>query len=411
MKIALPPDSAYSQTIGNFYVLSIPAMTGLNADYRGLQLDSVRLRREFEQIPRGTSFDAGNVYQYKLLNDVFGSLLFHPGLSAIRYTTADGDRTPVRVSVDYLVRDWRIIRDEFRVPSVPNVGAGEFSYRQKLTVSSLKVLGDAGPDSRPNPGLGFAVPTPPDAALRAQDFVLMDLETGGVILGNNPGSQYNSYTVDKSRGVIAFSDVDRSFDLARGNGISAYIVLPRDNATDPWTVPTLLPDVRGRALRAMYMAKDEMSVQVFKAADQYRIGSIDAVGTLPDLCAIGVPSQGKGRADRLYFRPADFGQRVVLDEMWLSGPTMVRDREMTIQGIENVDGRALAYIEAPAEFDFSNGYAIRRVRGVSMRARALWNPEFFKLGNDPAQNYARVAQWVTGYRRSQTEGFAMGAQR
>lgn len=413
---AIPP---YARIAGGWWVVSLPDLIG--AEYRGVQLDTLRLRRQYERIGVGVAFDPNNPFQYRLINGPLGSILFNPVAASARVEDSAGDREPLTATVDYLVHDWRVLREDFRVPMLPALGGGTESargYRHKLALGSLKVMGQPSADNRTNPGLGLQIPAPATGNPGATDFAIMDLQTGGVILGNAPSGEGNSYTVDKSRGVIVFRDVDEVWNAEIGNGLSAWISLPTGSTTAPWSSPVLLPEVRGRSLRALYMAREELAVVAFKAAAQYRQAPITTVFSRAGVFALADPVSGFGQADRLYFRSTDLGQRVSIGEVWyrVGGQlNVVRDQEYKIDGTELVAGDLVSFVDLGsklplgATLDFTNGYAVRGVRGVSMRVRAMWNPETVRLGDDGAANHRAVRSWSQNWRRLETEGFVLGS--
>lgn len=89
---------------------------------------------------------------------------------------------------------------------------------------------------------------------------------------------------------------------------------------------------------------------------------------------------------------------------------MAYEQEFQIDAIE--PGLGLAYLDIStklpgATFDATLGYAVRRVRGASMKVRVLWNPASFRLSNDTADNYNRLEEWMRSYRRIETQSFSV----
>jgi hypothetical protein len=135
-----------------------------------------------------------------------------------------------------------------------------------------------------------------------------------------------------------------------------------------------------------------------------------------------------GRPTRLYFPATDLGQKVTVKEIWFgidsngdgrpddATATLLPDQEFQVDGIERVVGVSLAFIDitgkvpAQAVFSYANGYAVRGVKGASMKVRALWNPGYFSFTNDPIENYRRVEVWARGWRKTETESFLAGGQ-
>jgi hypothetical protein len=126
---------------------------------------------------------------------------------------------------------------------------------------------------------------------------------------------------------------------------------------------------------------------------------------------VGVPT-------RIYFPLADLGQRVNVGEIWYrdSGGFLrsLNSQNLIIDRVENVMGRDHAYAEvgplmgAGSAFDYSQGYAVRRVRGASLTVRVLSNSAMLSLTPDPVLNYERLEVWARTWRRHETESFVLG---
>ncbi|MBS1708873.1 MAG: hypothetical protein JSS65_09155 [Armatimonadetes bacterium] len=376
--------------------------------FLGADMSSVRVQRVYDEVGYLSAWDAGNPYQYKVLSSNLGAVLINPGASFAKVRVAGGATVPLVAKADYTVFDWRIIRDEFRVP-----GAGSV----KLVANSVKSASGTGVDGKPNTGLGSDVPgdhslwTPNAAGVNgSQDFILQDIETGGIILGNSQLDVHSAYWVDKSNGVVTFKSV------AAGPGLQAYVAFPTGDPGNPWSADLNAPvDISGRNVRALYMARNEYAVQVLKASSTYRSTFPGTPGGLKaGECAVGGVN-GWGSPNRLYFSLADYTQKATAGEMWVTDGTTPRpllDKDILISGRETLGGVTLAYYQLPAglTFDFAtNGYSVRRVRGSSLKARVLWNPTSFQLGTDQVQNYQNFMTWAQSWRRVVTESFEAGA--
>ncbi|HXH59966.1 MAG TPA: hypothetical protein VNI20_01265, partial [Fimbriimonadaceae bacterium] len=414
---------AYAAIVDNFWVISLQQLVG-QPDIYGRVLynpasvlsvyrDSVRVQRLFQEIPITTPFTAGNPYQYKALNANFGTILVNP--AAYDYNVkSDGDQTvPLRATADYTVYDWRILKDEFRLPQEP----GDV----KLIMSSIKPLNGSGPDGRRYQGFGFDVPTLDPTGLlevRGDDFVLMDVNTGGIILGNMPDATntLGGYSVDKTHGYLHVRDTQ-----AGGLPLEVPVAYATGDSRNPWSV--VLQNVAGHAVRALYEARGEWSVQMYRAAADYRVTDIVAAnGLQASECYVGGSVSNNavpvGMSDRLYFPLSDLGQRVNVGEIWytdnLGVRHVLRDQNLLIENVENLLGIDHAYadlftiIGAKSVFDFSNGYAVRRVRGASMTLRVLHNNSIFNLSADPVANYDRLELWSRNWKRSETESYVLG---
>lgn len=405
-------------TATNYWVISLPQLVGqpdingntnyVPANYRDTDWWSVRVQRQFERLNVATPF-GGDPYQFKVLSPSTGQILINPQAASTTVPTRAG-RAPLFARTDYTVYDWRLIRDEFRVPTQGPVA-------RKLVINGIMPRSGTEPDGRNFAGLGLSTPDV-TGTVGSQDFILFDVETGGVILGNEsnnpnapgfPQSPNSAYSVDKTNGYIEFRDVDNT-----NPDLSAFICYPTGNNATPWTAPVLVDDISGRNVRALYRGQGAWSVQPFKAAAYYRpVYGFNANGLAPGEAFIG-GTNSVGNNFRIYFPPSDLGQQVIIDEVWFNtgtGAQVLKGQEFQITAIE--PGLNLAYADirdkaaAGSVFDFSQGYAVRGIRGASMKVRVLWNPTFFRLVSDGPTNYARLEEWQRSYRRTETQSFAV----
>lgn len=393
------------QLISKAGVYGTPGFTAAN--YAGIDWSTLRVQRVYDEIPGVNAFAPTNPYQYKVLSVNLGTILINPAAFDYKVRTGQGTTVPLQARTDYTVYDWRIIRDEFRAP----VGG---MNTVKLIINGIKPLSSAGPDGLTNPGLGGTAGDnslwTPDAnfTIRSQDFILQDVDTGGIILGNSATIANSGYQVDKSQGVLTFRDLDNN----NANGIQVLISLPTGIIATPWDTPQQIT-IDGRNLRALYAGNGEYAVQAMKAASYYRIVLPGTAGSLKAAEAYVGGSNGWGQPNRLYFPLADLGQKVTVGESWVSGgPEMVvEDQDFRITGREDFAGGSVAYAQLPAGmvFDFTrNGYAVRRVRGASLKVRVLWNPATFVLGSDQLENFNRFMRWAESWRKTETESFEAG---
>ena len=435
-----PP--SYAQVVGNYWVISLPQIVSLpdiygnpsqfvQANYQYADPGSVRLQRIYQEIPIAQNFNPNDPYEYKVSGTgstyFLGTIIFNPaGFNYRVYGSTRGTEV-LQARVDYTVFDWRIIKDEFRVPRPELISGSLLPKDLKLSLASIKAIGSQGPDGLYENGLGLVTPVIGGASGFTDDVVVVDLQTGGVLLGNKPNdpnapsfpqNPNSSWNVEKNSGQITFRDVDNN----PANGLSAYICYPTGGGA--WTAPQLVGDITDRAIRVLYMGRNEWSVQPFKAARSYRVsGYVSANGLGPGECFVGgtLDQFGSpiGRPYRLYFAPFDLNQKVIVGELWINtggNPTALYDQEFQITGIENVNGLDLAYADihdktpGAAVFDWSQGYSVRRVRGASLKVRVLWNPASFKLENDTAQNYKELEVWMRSWRKTENESLQIGGR-
>lgn len=356
--------------------------------YLGAEYDSVQVQRRFDLLPSALPFTPGEAYEYKLLDQSLGLLLFNPAGASYSERRPGGRSIPLMARVSYDVWDWRIIRDEFRVP---DLGAAQ----QKLTLGNLKILGNQDVDGRQYAGLGFDV-ADGSGGVEARDFVLVDLDTGAVVTRD-------SYTVDRSIGVLTFLDSDNN----AGNGIQGRMTLPGAGAAVAATLS-------GRNVRALYHAAEEWSVQILKPAAVYY--ATDAVPVGVGQYYVGqTPNNPVGQPTRIYFPKMDLGRKITVAEVWYrdggGALHLLENVDFVIQGTP-ADAIGLPYVDIRSvdpnaqTFDYATyGYAVRGVRGASVAVRVLHNPNFLSLGNNVADNMASLEQWGRNWRRTETETF------
>ena len=422
---AAPPAFAQQGVVDgeprNFWVISLPRLVGqpdINGNpspyttgtWIGSDGSSVRMQRLYEQLPAATPFDPANPYQFRVLSAFGGTLSINPAAASAVEVLPNGGRAPLFARADYTVYDWRIIRDEFRIPQAA-------PFTRKLILNGVQPRQSLGADLRNYGGLGFNTPDV-TGALGSQDFVLMDVATGGIILGNEvndpnaagfPQFPDSGYGVQKTTGYVEFRDVNPGTP-----GLQMWIAYPTGNAASPWSPRTQI-DAAGRQVRALYRGALNQSVQPFTAAASYRVAyRIGAAGLGAGECYVGGTLSGIGSPTRLYFPPSDRGQKVIIGELWYRSSggflDVAYEQEFQIDAIE--PGLGLAYLDIStklpgATFDTALGYAVRRVRGASMKVRVLWNPASFRLSNDTADNYNRLEEWMRSYRRIETQSFSV----
>jgi len=353
---------------------------------RAIQFDTVRVQRLFEQLTTPTLFIsqaaiAGNsgllddaAYQYVVTDRNIGTLLFNP--AGFNYQELRGrTRAPMSARVDYDVFDWRILRDDFRIP----VEASNADHR--LNVQAVKVRGNMDVDGTRYDGIGI---TP--AGVTSPDLVIIDTDTGAVV-GDD------AYKVEKSLGRIMF------------NSFAATLYYP-DGSTENIT------DIRGRSLRALYMTTNAFSVQVIKAASNYVPVNSATLGF--QQCYIGGTNlAAQGDVTSVYFPVSDVGKRVIVGEIWYDSPTgrvHLEDQEFEIRAPKGALN--LGYIDVREKdatatnlvnFATTSIQPVKRVRGASVTVRVLWNPTSINFTNDVNENVRRLDVYLRSTRRIDTE--------
>ncbi len=371
----------------------------------GIEYDSVKVERVFEDVSALPAADWGgggpnpDPYEYKLVSQQRGLVLFNP--AGYNYFIRRGTRRdPLVGRVDYDVFDWRIIHDEFVVPStVP--------YQYKVAIGSMKVTLEAGPDGALNQGIGVQAPDS-TGTLRNADLVVEDADTGGLVVFQEQTADptMTSFTVNKSTGVITFLDADP----ARA-GLQLMEVLPGQSTPTNVTVDN-------RTLRALYMGKNEWAVQVLKPAAVFQES-----WTRPGATNfyLGGSAGGPGATDRIYFPPACAGRMVSIGELYYVnsqgievGPvpltakvsTSLMDSTWTAGGYPQLPFiRVTDYFPDFAGFDYAYTAAVKDVKGASVAVRVLWNPNAFGLLPNATANMNHLETWMQGWRRSTVETY------
>ncbi len=385
---------------------------------QSVDLNTLRVQRSYEMIAKSATFDLNEPYQYKLLNENLGILLFNPIAHEVYVSRNGHDREPLQAKVNYDVYDWRVLRDDFRIDTgiVPGVSGDTsspqlMSSEHKLAVSSLKVTTNAGPDGLPNPPI-----TPLEVARvdgttdtagandpLATDFVLVDLATGGVYYEYNPlFPTQKLIRVDKSTGVVSIEDKDGT----NSNGITGVLLLPDGSVTDV--------QMDNRAVRALYMARQEYSVQVLKAASQYTVAPT-AANLSSGQFYMGGTVSGIGQPWRIYFPQSDNGRKVTIGEVGYRSTAdnfrhslvgqdfIIKNRPDPTLSLPSID---LTDVDSAAtSIDFNNGIGARNIKGASVAVKVLWNPDSFTLTNDPLVNMSHLEQWGRGWRKTTNETY------
>ena len=398
--------------------VSLLALVG--APLQSVDLNTLRVQRIFLPILKTDAnqvFSATDPYQYKLLNENLGVLLFNP-IGNGRFVSRQGhDREPLTARVNYDVFDWRILHDDFRIdagvlPGEPSaVDPQALIAQHKLPVGSLKVAGISGPDGLSNipiPTLEIAqnngtTDTSAANGTGVDNFVLMDMETGGVYCEVNTADRSQQLiTVNKTTGVVSINDLDGD----ASNGITGELLMPDGS--------TVNVQMDNRAVRALYMVNQEYSVQVLKAASQYTISPTAASLSVGQFYVGGTVS-GAGQSTRIYFSNSDNGRKVTVGE--LTYASSVDNQVHSFVGQDFLIKKGgdpslnLPYIDLTdvdpyaTAVNFKNGIGVRGVKGASVAVRVLWNPTTFRLTPDSATNLSHLNQWAQNWRKTTNETF------
>jgi Tfp pilus assembly protein FimT len=394
------------------------SLSSLIPSLGSVDLSTLRVRRGFLQVPSGANWQAYEPYTCELVNPQLGVILFSPFAFGVTINGPSGPQ-PLVARIDYDVYDWRILREDFRFPAnqiaqhvlaVGNIrvgGQAEFDGSQNTVngVPANVILPLEGPNSQTyiasNTGL-------------SDNFVLVDLDTGGVYLqkynlANAPAQPLDTYiTINKSNGLITVKDLEPGT-----TGTQANLLLPDGTIMQNVTIDN-------RAVRALYQPKSQFAVQVFKPASTYTQSP-----TPPGAGQFAIGADINGAATRIYFPVTDLGRKVSAGVINYrrqgdTSPRQMFDQDFVIAFPSVPDGVGLPCIDV-ANVDYlattldvsidahSFGYAVSGVKGASVAVRALWNPASFQLGtdasNDSKGNITKAGLWGQNWRQALNETY------
>jgi type II secretory pathway pseudopilin PulG len=330
----------------------VPMLEGPGEQFHSLIASSVRVARIFDEIGVDEPFTPGYPYEYKILNDKLGLVLFNP--AGYDYRERRARRLiPLRANLDYDVLDWHIICDERRVGYV-------LPYRVKLTLESIKRHGQLNHDQTRFLGLTYRLDND------ERDMFIIDVADGAEVVNTD---DYTSYTVDSLKGIVTLAE-------------PVYVVQP--GASGP-----VERSPAGRTFRFLYMAHDDWAMQVQKAPYRYQIvQNVYGPGDLGVSQAYigGSGPQQAGDPSRIYFPPCDVGKNVLIREYRYVGGNasrVARSEDFIINPPRPGDPLQLPYIDIASDghhpdavgFDWDQSAApVQGVMGTSVKVRVIWSP-------------------------------------
>jgi hypothetical protein len=421
MPTVVPPFPA-SINQGAYYAVDfgqyVTSLLNVGETLISVDLSSVRLARMFDQIAYGTAFVTShnpdgtpqNPYQYQIPDvdpsnldakrDTLGMILINPTAYGYVEQTNAGQPILLRARADYDVFDWRIIKEDFKAPDTT-------PYQYQLALPNLKHHYGYEPDGTLFLGMGFEVPNEDGTAwdFEKRDVVVADLATGGIITKASAGG----FDVNYSIGMLHFNPV--LVGPKNAQVLSLYEVFPSTNSTSPVPVP-----ISGLTLRVYYMANGEWSVQPLKAAANYQI--VTASPPLSGQVYLAPPVSGSNPLSNndptIQFPNSDVGATVTIDQLWYDAsnsaiPEVMYGQSFVVRPANAqhpVPYIALTDIDPYATgADFSNNYAVRGVKGLSLSVRVLWNPNPVTFSTtNTAGNISLFNTWEHGWRHVTTEG-------
>jgi hypothetical protein len=407
--IAVPIGSILTNTPG--------ALTG-GQTLASIEYNPLRIQPEYYSIPTTSTFGA-DPFQYMLLDSNLGVLLFNPLAYQSFIETSGGAREPLTAKVDYDTLDWRILRQDFRVDSQLVLNGGDYAQFE-LSLPSTLVGTSTGPDGRPNGGLPLletsttvngTVYGPLYAGTQngfADNLLLVDIDTGGVISELDPGNANNQLvTVNKSQGIVSIHGAAGSSTTA----LNGYELLP--GATTPVSI-----NLMGRSLRVLYRARNNWAVFPSKAADHYSIVETNQTISSASPPAEGqvyvpVDTNGNPIGTKIYFPISDLHQKVTVDQIFYAngnGPTELDSQDFAVE-YPTINGNGLPCIDVQSadtgatQLLATTGAVARNIKGASLTVQVVWNPDSFSLGSNATTNVSLINTWINGWRRSSTQTF------
>jgi hypothetical protein len=388
---------------------SIPGVLGGGETLVSVELTSVRIARRFVRIPNATAFTANLPFTYKLLNDRIGMLLLNPVLAGRYEERAGQARRPYVARVDYDVRDWRILHEDFRITQSSPAGLAKTI---RLPISSLKTNSVGGADGRnglshaaviggsdvPNDSMEdvFVVDNNSVANANADlsdNFIAIDVATGGQII---EGANSAALRVDKSSGTVTFFDIDAN----DANGLTQNIAM-----LDGTVVPT---NITGRVIRCYFMGKDEWALQVTRNPSNYT-STLGAPGA-GQFYVGGSDTTLNGLPTRIYFPRMDTNRKVSVGRIrYIIGgqAAILEGAEFSVRQRPGVDSIAtpMPSIDIRDLIPGATGivadqgptslpYSVSDVQGVSVLVRVFFNNAKFGLTPNATTNLtAGFNQW------------------
>jgi hypothetical protein len=376
-----------------------------------IEPNSVRVAQLYKPIASTIPFDDNDPFTFKLVNGRIGHLLINPVLFNRFEERSGSARESYVARIDYDVRDWRILHEDFRISeSLP----ANYPKVIKLSINSLKTNSIASSDGLRNPSHADTLTSDvPNSGMEdvyvadnnafagantvnADNLLIIDTETGSQFAESYNGAP--SFKIDKSRGVLTILDADG----VAGNGLTQALLTPMGTQ--------VLTNVSGRSIRVFYMTKDEWAIQVARNAAHYApafgdpgVGQFYVGGTDP---------AQQGTSTRLYFPRMDNGRKVSIGRVrWVDAggnENVLEGSEFQIKFQTGADNHVRASgspstlplpsidirevvpnavsIAMETGSPSSMAYAVRDVRGVSMLARVFFNNSAFNLNATPALN-------------------------
>ena len=403
------PPSATNATCYCALSIAPSGFLGSGETLVSIDYNSLRVARDYDDITKAyftgspvQPFDSAvntdgtprNPYQYIVVNSSLGLILVNPLAYGYIQQSVGGSAVALQARVDYDVYDWRVLKEDFRLPE-----AAPYQFQLKLT--NIKHQFGTEADNTAFQGIpsGGVVNAP-------ASVIVLDEDTGGVIASTG-------FTVNYHTGILNFNP--------NGTTMSETFLVPPSGTpgpTTPWVTVTnpTTPNATQHTFRVYYMGVGEWATQVTKGAANYL--QVSSTTPLPGQFYVGAATTNFGPAStstcnnqlNINFAKADIGQTVSFDELWyqrIDGSLQcARGQSAPVKVVGGVPSVLISDIDPLAKgADFSNGYAARAVvKGTSILVREFWNPNsviFSKTSG--ANNLTPFNQWENGWRVISTQ--------
>jgi hypothetical protein len=344
---------------------------------------SDRVSPRFRYLPSNQPFSR-DPYEFKMLSNYSlgiqfsGAIAFNPNGFNQSEPGVNGTLEPLRPSVTYSAKDWRILRQEVTLPALPSVDdSGNKFYRVRLALPNLKQAGVTTEENSLLPWAGLAGTNP------AYSVVAVN-PADGTIVTNSVAPNDGGFDVDYKNGVLTFPE-----------NVKAY---------SPSQQTESIPSA-GLTLRVYYEVEGGWAVVPQKAYSNYRIatdwsypdGRNDPLATVgsvvmpPQIATdingkpfvrlvFPIPDEGKSVAVDFTYRDDNGGLKTLYNQdVQISSEARQSAGESWWYRVNPNDlnerpkpyGRI--YLPSHADVkDFSKDFILQRVEGSSFRAVTVW---------------------------------------
>jgi len=332
---------------------ALDAGGGPHPDFAGVVHDSIRVYQAFHWVtdPAELPLDSGEFYAptSALVTGV------------LQFADADAGRT---VKVDYQVADWQILRQE------------QILGREGIIRAEAMPIRQATDFTPPRTTAGLPLDSVGGTAI---DIVAVNVSTGEALYGSDQVTVINPPDAHGYRGTFAVDYLNGNCTFSSG-GVGSNRV--------------------GGTWRLMYRSLDDWTMQVLKAAEYYLASDTGAPARGDQLYTLAPPDPtNPNPALRYYvyklaFPESERGKMVSVDYSYtrsgVPGRTTVNDALFRLEP-ESVGGAPRGVVLLPPQLNYAgsplSSLTISSVRGVSLRARAIWVGRGLTRTETPGQGH------------------------